>query len=166
MINAASYTAVDKAENDEATATTINAAAPGIMAEECKRLGALLVHYSTDYVFDGKKASPYVEDDLPNPINAYGRSKLAGEASIRSSGARHLILRTSWVYGLHGNNFLLSMLKIAQQRDVIGVVADQRGVPNWSHLLASATRQLMAMDVEGLYHLTSQGETGIANRDC
>ena len=159
VINAAAYTAVDKAETDENNANAVNAVAPGIMAEECKKLGSLLVHYSTDYVFDGTKPSPYVEVDLPNPINAYGRSKLAGEAAICGSGARHLILRTSWVYGLHGNNFLLTMLKIARQRDVIKVVADQHGIPNWSHLLANATAQLITMEMEGLYHLTSQGET-------
>lgn len=158
VVNAAAYTAVDKAETHERDAFAINAEAPRLIAEESRRLGAMLVHYSTDYVFDGKKNSPYVEDDAPNPINAYGRSKLAGENAIRASGVRHLILRTSWVYGLYGNNFLLTMLKLARERDEIRVVADQRGTPNWSQQLAKATAQLMAMQVEGLFHLTSQGD--------
>jgi dTDP-4-dehydrorhamnose reductase len=141
----------------------INGAAPGILAEETKRLGALLVHYSTDYVFDGAKPAPYVETDSPNPINAYGRSKLEGERAIQASGCRHLILRTSWIYGMRGNNFLLTILRLAREHPELRVVDDQIGAPTWCRDLATATTQLAnetaAGKAEGLFHLTAAGAT-------
>jgi dTDP-4-dehydrorhamnose reductase len=159
VINAAAYTAVDKAETDEENATKINAHAPGVLAEECKKLGALLVHYSTDYVFDGKKDTPYIESDPTSPINAYGRSKLAGEQAIRAAGVRHLILRTSWVYAIRGQNFLRTMLRLADEREEIRVVSDQQGTPNWARQLAQSTTQLIDREIEGLYHLNASGFT-------
>lgn len=160
VLNAAAYTAVDKAEADHKQAFRINAQAPALLADEAKRAGALLVHFSTDYVFDGTTASPYREDDATNPLSAYGRSKLAGEQHIRSSGARHLILRTSWVFGLHGANFMKTMLRLAKERTELGVVDDQIGAPTWTRHLADAT--LVAVSrrepLEGLYHVASAGE--------
>lgn len=166
VVNAAAYTAVDKAETEMETATSINGIAPGVIAEECKRLDALLVHYSTDYVFDGRKPAPYTELDAPSPINAYGRSKLAGEESVRAAGARSLILRTSWVYSERGTNFLLTMLRLAREREELRIVADQIGTPNWSKHLAGATASLIEKNIQGLYHLSAAGETswfGFAN---
>lgn len=159
IVNAAAYTAVDKAESDIDAAMAINAAAPGILAEEAKRLGALLVHYSTDYVFDGTKQGAYVEDDEPNPLNMYGRSKLAGERAIQSTGCRHLILRTSWVYGLRGHNFLRTVLRLAVERDELRIVSDQVGAPTWSRLIAEATMAALARadPPEGLYHASATG---------
>lgn len=125
VINAAAYTAVDAAESDEAMAFRINADAPRVIAEEAERLGAALIHYSTDYVFDGSKDGPWLEDDVPAPLSAYGRSKLAGEQAIAEVGGTHLILRCSWVYGLTGKNFLLTMLKLAETRDTLSIVDDQ-----------------------------------------
>jgi dTDP-4-dehydrorhamnose reductase len=163
IVNAAAYTAVDRAESDEERARAVNAVAPGILAEEAKRAGALLIHYSTDYVFDGTRDTPYDEDAPTNPVNAYGASKLAGEQAIARSGAAALTLRTSWVYGRHGQNFLLTMQRLATQRDEIRVVADQHGAPNWTRALAAATVELLRRgradlaDRAGLYHLSAQG---------
>jgi dTDP-4-dehydrorhamnose reductase len=137
IVNAAAYTAVDAAESDVAAAMRLNAEAPDILAQEAKRLGALLVHYSTDYVFDGTKDGPYEEDDAANPLNVYGTSKLAGEQAIAASGCAHLILRTSWVYGARGKNFLRTMLQLGAQREELSVVADQIGAPTWSRTIAA-----------------------------
>lgn len=175
IVNAAAYTAVDRAEEESVLAMRINGEAPGVMAEEAARLGAAVVHYSTDYVFDGTKPGAYREDDAPSPVNAYGRSKLAGEQAIAASGAAHLIFRTSWVYGLRGHNFLLTMRRLAQERDELHVVADQHGAPTWSRTIADTTGHVLAVlrgrgkvpgiDLDlwrtqgGLYHLTAQGQT-------
>jgi len=161
IVNAAAYTAVDKAENDVSLAMLVNALAPGVMAEEAKKMGIQLVHYSTDYVFDGAKDSPYTEDDTPAPINAYGRSKLAGEQAIQAIGGRHLIFRISWVYGLHGRNFLRTILNLAEEREVLRIIEDQFGAPTWSRLIAEATALALARQrqPEGLYHLASSGFT-------
>lgn len=160
IVNPAAYTAVDRAEGDEAAAMAVNGAAPGVLAEEARRLGAALVHFSTDYVFDGTKQGPYLEDDKPNPLSAYGRSKLAGERAIAQSGARHLILRTSWVYDATRRNFLTTMLNLARTRPELRVVDDQRGAPTWARCIAVSVRQLLEVDwKEGIYHLTCAGET-------
>jgi dTDP-4-dehydrorhamnose reductase len=159
IVNAAAYTAVDKAESERDLAFAVNATAPRVLAEEAKRIGALLVHYSTDYVFDGGKADPYVEEDATRPINAYGASKLAGEQAIQASGCRHLILRTSWVYGPRGKNFYLTMLRLAKERSELKVVDDQRGVPTSSLEIARATATLLDKGAQGLYHMTAAGET-------
>jgi dTDP-4-dehydrorhamnose reductase len=167
IVNAAAYTAVDKAEAEPELAMMVNGTAPGIMAEEAKRLGAAIVHYSTDYVFDGSKAAPYTEDDATNPINVYGRSKLAGEQAIQAVGVPHLILRTSWVYGARGKNFLLTILRLARERDELKIVDDQIGAPTWSRTIAEATAQMLAQrqsaealgEVSGIYHLTAGGRT-------
>ncbi|HEX8962642.1 MAG TPA: dTDP-4-dehydrorhamnose reductase [Rhodocyclaceae bacterium] len=160
VVNAAAYTAVDKAESDLAAATAINGEAPGILAEEAKRVGALLIHYSTDYVFDGSKSGPYAEEDEPNPLNAYGRSKLAGERAIQAVGGHHLILRTTWIYGMRGHNFLRTILRLASERDELRIVDDQIGAPTWSRLVAEATGLVLtqASPPEGLFHLTCRGE--------
>ncbi|MDD5250749.1 MAG: dTDP-4-dehydrorhamnose reductase [Rhodocyclaceae bacterium] len=159
VVNAAAYTAVDRAESEADRAMAINAAAPGLLAEEAKRLGALLVHYSTDYVFDGTKDSPYAEDDATNPLGVYGRSKLAGEQAIQASGCRHLIFRTSWVYGLRGNNFLRTIRRLAAERDELRIVDDQVGAPTWSRMIAMTTALSLQRSREGggIYHLTSTG---------
>lgn len=167
IINAAAYTAVDAAESDEATAFQINAEAPRVMAEESERLGAALIHYSTDYVFDGGKQSAWLEDDATAPLSVYGRSKLAGEQAITDVGGTHLILRTSWVYGLHGKNFLLTMLKLAETRDELAVVDDQMGAPTWAVTIADATAAIIRDAGEsaqlasqsGVYHLCAGGHT-------
>jgi len=159
IVNAAAYTAVDKAESERDAAFAVNATAPGVLAEEAKRSGALLVHYSTDYVFDGEKPAPYVEEDAPNPINVYGASKLAGERAIAASGCRHLILRTSWVYGPRGANFYLTMLRLARERPELRVVDDQVGAPTSSLAIARATAQLLRPGAHGLYHLSAAGQT-------
>ncbi|MDK9704418.1 MAG: dTDP-4-dehydrorhamnose reductase [Sulfuritalea sp.] len=161
IVNAAAYTAVDRAEAEPDLAAAVNAAAPGILAEEAKRLGALLVSYSTDYVFDGAKLAPYSEDDHPAPLSAYGRSKHAGERAISASGARHLIFRTSWVFGLHGANFMKTMLRLARERDELRVVGDQIGAPTWTRHLADVTSLVLARKEipDGLYHLAAAGET-------
>lgn len=159
IVNAAAYTAVDKAESEPELAMRINGTAPGVLAEEAKRLGAMLVHYSTDYVFDGTKRSAYAEDDPPNPLSVYGCSKLAGERAIRDSGCRHLILRTSWVYGPRGKNFFLTIARRARAGERLRVVADQRGVPTSSGFLADKTLALLAKDANGLLHLVPAGET-------
>ena len=159
IVNAAAYTAVDKAESERDAAFAVNAVAPGVLAEEAKRNGALLVHYSTDYVFDGTKPSPYVEQDAPNPINVYGESKLEGERAIAASGCRYLILRTSWVYGPRGSNFMLTMLRLAKERPELRVVDDQVGAPTSSLEIARATAQLLRPGAHGLYHLAAAGQT-------
>lgn len=165
LINAAAHTAVDQAESEPELAHAINASAPGVLAEEAATLGAPLIHYSTDYVFDGSKASPYVESDATGPLGVYGRSKLAGEQAIREVGGQHLILRTSWVYSLHGRNFLLIMQRLLQEREELRVVADQIGAPTWAGTIARATAELVRHWREGragawgTYHLTGQGET-------
>lgn len=173
IVNAAAYTAVDRAEAEPGAAHAINAVAPGILAAEARRLGALLVHFSTDYVFDGTKEGAYVEDDPPAPLNEYGRTKLAGEAAVREAGGAHLVLRTTWVYGPRGKNFLLTMLKAGAQRPELRVVADQHGAPTSSLQLASLVTRLLAPsggEVEGealerlgerggLYHATASGRT-------
>ena len=159
IVNAAAYTAVDKAESEPELAMRINGIAPGVMAEEAKRADALLVHYSTDYIFDGAKRGAYVEDDAPAPLNVYGRTKLAGERAIRESGCRHLILRTSWVYGPRGKNFYLTIAAKAAKGEPLRVVDDQRGVPTSSRFLAEQTLALLARDTSGLLHLVPGGET-------
>lgn len=167
IVNAAAYTAVDKAESEAAQAHAVNATAPGILAEEAATLGALLVHYSTDYVFDGTQDAPYAEDDTPAPLGVYGASKLAGEEAIRAAGCRHLIFRTSWVYGGRGKNFLLTMLRLAAEREELRVVDDQFGAPTWSRAIAEASAQVLAAlrshpapeILWGTYHLSCAGRT-------
>ena len=160
IINPAAYTAVDRAESEAEAAMAVNATAPGVIAEEAKRLGAGLIHFSTDYVFDGEKAGPYDEADAPNPLNAYGRSKLEGERAVAQSGARHLILRTSWVYSRRGKNFLLTMLELAKTRPELRIVDDQRGAPTSARALADAVAQIARRDwPSGTFHLTCSGAT-------
>ena len=167
VINAAAYTAVDKAESEPDKAMSINGVAPGILAEEAKKLGALLVHYSTDYVFDGAKTSPYLETDSPNPLGAYGRTKLAGDEAVRAVGGEHLIFRLCWVYGARGQNFMLTMMRLARERETLRVVGDQIGCPTWSRMIAEATAQAVKQAVTardigaltGTYHLASSGTT-------
>jgi dTDP-4-dehydrorhamnose reductase len=165
VVNAGAYTAVDLAEREPDAAFAVNAQAPQVLAEEVRRRGALLIHYSTDYVFDGTADTPYDEDAPTGPVNVYGRSKLAGEHAIAASGARALVLRTSWVYGLHGRNFLLTVRRLAAERDELRIVADQVGTPNWARTLAEATSTLIAQGVprlgerSGLYHMSCTGTT-------
>ncbi|MEZ0246988.1 MAG: dTDP-4-dehydrorhamnose reductase [Methylophilaceae bacterium] len=168
IVNAAAYTAVDKAETDEAAAMAINAIAPGILAEEARHGKALLIHYSTDYVFDGQSNQAYVETDPTNPQSAYGRSKLAGEKAVAGAGCDHLILRTSWVYGARGHNFMRTVLRLAQEREHLRIVADQTGAPTWSRWIADATAHVarQAMDKRavqafqsGTYHLACASAT-------
>ena len=170
IVNAAAYTAVDRAETDPAEARAINSDAPALMAREAVAIDAALVHYSTDYVFDGRKTSPYAESDPPHPLSVYGKSKLAGEEAIRSSGARHLILRTAWVYARRGRNFLLTILGLAAEREELRIVADQVGAPTWARAIAAATTEILAREIAqelpanlfgqrgGLYHLTAAGQ--------
>lgn len=164
IVNAGAYTAVDQAEQDEALATRVNGDGPAVLADESERIGAFLVHFSTDYVFDGEKSSPYVETDSPNPLNAYGRSKLAGEQAIESSHCRHLIFRTSWVYAATGKNFLLTMLRLAGEGKPLRVVNDQRGAPTSNLMIAEATTQAIRRALGdsalcGLYHMSAAGGT-------
>ncbi|GAB6041067.1 dTDP-4-dehydrorhamnose reductase [Endothiovibrio diazotrophicus] len=164
IVNAAAYTAVDRAEEEPALAEAINTIAPGVLAEEAKRCGCALVHYSTDYVFDGAANRPYREDDPTAPQGVYGRTKLAGEEAVRAVGGDHLILRTAWVYGLRGHNFLRTMLRLGGERERLAVVDDQRGTPTWSRAIAEATAQVVAQpgalsERGGTYHLTCDGET-------
>ncbi len=169
IVNAAAYTAVDRAESDEASAWAVNALAPAIMAEEAGKIGALFIHYSTDYVFDGQKQAPYVEEDQTNPLNTYGRTKLAGECAIRQAGGSYLIFRTAWVYAREGKNFLLTVLRLATEREELRIVDDQIGAPTSSHDIASASTRILAglyaanpghlSAVSGIYHLTAAGET-------
>ena len=174
IVNAAAYTAVDKAESESALALKITGEAPGVMAEEAKKLGALLAHYSTDYVFDGTKTVPYVETDAPHPLGAYGRTKLAGDQAIQATGCAHLIFRLCWVYGARGNNFLLTMLRLAREREKLRVVRDQIGCPTWSRMIAGTTALALrqadtaekARALSGVYHLCASGQTswhGFAN---
>jgi dTDP-4-dehydrorhamnose reductase len=171
IVNAAAYTKVDAAETDEANAYAINANAPAVLAEEAKKLGAALVHYSTDYVFDGSKAAPYEETDPASPISVYGKTKLAGEQAIRSTGLAHLIFRTAWVYATRGRNFLLTILRLATEKEELRIVRDQIGAPTWSREIAAATTKILVQviersggtsafsEVSGTYHLTAAGET-------
>lgn len=172
IVNAAAYTAVDKAESEPDLAMAVNGIAPGIMAEEAKRLNAAMVHYSTDYVFDGAKKTPYSEEDIPSPLNVYGQTKLAGERAIQVAGVPYLILRTSWVYGARGKNFLLTILRLTRERSELKIVDDQVGAPTWSRMLAEMTSQIVAQflsplcrpaipiaDISGTYHMASSGST-------
>jgi dTDP-4-dehydrorhamnose reductase len=169
ILNAAAYTAVDRAESEPEIAIAVNSRAPRILAEGARESGALFVHYSTDYVFDGTKEGPWTEADAPNPVNAYGAGKLGGEEAIRDAGGRYLIFRTSWVYGPNGKNFLLTMLQLGRERDQISVVDDQFGAPTTSIELARATRAIVdgvlagqfgsTEDWAGLYHMTCSGST-------
>lgn len=164
IVNAAAYTAVDKAESEPGLAGTVNAAAPGVLAEAAAELGAWLVHYSTDYIFDGSGNCPWTETDNPVPLSIYGKSKLEGEQRIQQSGCKHLILRTSWVYAARGNNFAKTMLRLAQEREQLTVIADQSGVPTGADLLADITvhaiRQLQYYPQHaGIYHCAASGET-------
>ena len=165
IINAAAHTAVDLAESEPDAAFAINAIAPGILAEEAKALGIPLIHYSTDYVFDGTKPAPYIETDTTNPLGVYGQSKLAGEHAIAAVGGEHLILRTSWVYSNHGKNFLLTMQRLLQEKPQMRIVADQIGAPTWAGSIANSTRALIERWLAGepgewgIYHLTAGGET-------
>ncbi|HVB55025.1 MAG TPA: dTDP-4-dehydrorhamnose reductase [Candidatus Acidoferrales bacterium] len=170
IVNAAAYTAVDQAEKEETAARAINADAPAVMAEEARKIGAALVHYSTDYVFDGLKTDPYEEDDPPKPLNVYGKTKLEGEQAIRNSGALYLIFRTSWVYATHGKNFLLTVLRLATEREELRIVCDQNGAPTWSREIAAATARIVTEregrkssssfeECSGTYHMTAAGQT-------
>jgi dTDP-4-dehydrorhamnose reductase len=167
IVNAAAYTAVDKAESEAGVARVINAAAPGVLAREAQRLGAWLVHYSTDYVFDGSGSRPWVETDQPAPLSVYGTTKLEGEQAIAANCARHLILRTSWVYGARGGNFIRTMLRLAQERECLTVIDDQHGAPTGAELLADVTAHAIqrladaasAPGLSGIYHLAAAGET-------
>lgn len=165
IINAAAHTAVDLAESEPQLAFAINAQGPQVLAEEAARLDVPLIHYSTDYVFDGCKPTPYDESDAPNPLGVYGRSKLAGEQAISAVAGEHLILRTSWVYSQHGRNFLLTMQRLLQEKPELRVVCDQIGAPTWAGTIAASTRALIERwrdgqtGAWGTYHLTAQGET-------
>jgi dTDP-4-dehydrorhamnose reductase len=160
IVNAAAYTAVDRAESDAATAMRVNGVAAGVFAEEAQRIGAMLVHYSTDYVFDGDKGAPYVEDDATNPLSVYGSTKLEGERRVQASGCRHLVLRTSWVYAPRGHNFLLSVLRLSRDGKALRIVADQMGSPTAARDVAEATAAILARDAAatGTFHLSAQGE--------
>ncbi len=173
IVNAAAYTAVDKAEEKPDLALAVNGTAPAILAEEAKKLGAALVHYSTDYVFDGEKQEPYTEEDSPNPLGVYGQTKLAGDEAIQSTGLPHLIFRTAWVYGLKGNNFLLTIQRLAKERDELKIVDDQIGSPTWCRTIAQATTNVLTQilpqsspgdlshfeQASGLYNLVCGGQT-------
>ena len=175
IVNCAAYTAVDRAETDREAAHAINAVAPGVLAEEAKRSSALLIHFSTDYVYDGTKRAPYVEDDAVNPLSVYGRTKLEGERAVAAAGCAHLILRTSWVYGPRGKNFLFTMLRLGRERPELRVVDDQKGAPTSSRALARLVRELLDRggdtdeisrdevdrcgEASGVYHATAAGTT-------
>ncbi len=173
IVNAAAYTAVDQAEEEPDLALAINGTAPAILAEEAKKLGAALVQYSTDYVFDGEKQDPYTEEDSPNPMGVYGRTKLAGDEAIQSTGLPHLIFRTAWVYGLKGTNFLLTIQRLAKERDELKIVDDQIGSPTWCRTIAQATANILTQilpqsspgdlsrfeQASGLYNLVCDGQT-------
>lgn len=177
IINPAAYTAVDKAETERDEAFAINACAPAVLAEEARKLGAVFVHYSTDYVFDGDKSSPYVEDDPTSPKNVYGESKLAGERAVIESGVAHLIFRTSWVYGVRGANFLLTMRKLASVNTELRIVADQIGAPTWSRTIADLTAHVLAQGMsaeggdlaawikarQGIFNFTAEGAASWAD---
>ncbi|MEW5709614.1 MAG: dTDP-4-dehydrorhamnose reductase [Pseudomonadota bacterium] len=172
VVNAAAYTAVDRAEAEPDLARAINALAPGVLAEECVRLGAALIHYSTDYVFDGARRVSYRETDTPNPLNVYGRTKLEGERAVQAAGGAHVIFRTAWVYAARGRNFLLTIRRLSNEREALQVVDDQVGCPTWARLLAEATARVVRAsrvvetrdagwlrERSGLYHLACGGET-------
>lgn len=168
IVNAAAYTAVDRAESEPDVAMKVNGIAPGVLAEEAKRIGALMVHYSTDYVFDGKKKDPYTETDAPNPLSAYGRSKLAGDQAVQATGAPYYLFRTSWVYAARGQNFLRTMLRLGRERTELRIVNDQIGAPTWARFIADTTAQVLgknsreseqAKEKGGLYNLTATGAT-------
>lgn len=164
IVNAAGYTAVDQAESEPGLALQVNGVAPGIMAEEAKRLGAILIHYSTDYVFDGELTRPYTENDVPNPVNTYGKSKLAGERAVEAVGGSYLVLRTSWVYSARRSNFVLTVLRLARDRPELSMVKDQTGSPTWARALAQATADLLRSRElipahSGIYHLAAAGHT-------
>ncbi|WP_353327827.1 dTDP-4-dehydrorhamnose reductase [Chitiniphilus shinanonensis] len=168
IVNAAAYTAVDKAEQDADNAAGVNAGGVAILADWANGNDALLLHYSTDYIFDGAKHTPYTEEDTPNPLSVYGRTKWEGEQAIRHSGCRHLIFRTSWVFGQHGSNFFKTMLKLAAERDTLNVVADQRGTPTAACLIADVTAHVLAQYLRssapskfpfGTYNVTAEGDT-------
>ena len=168
IVNAAAYTAVDKAEREEKLAMTVNGTAVGVIAEEARKAGIVLVHYSTDYVFDGGKQTPYSEEDVPNPINAYGRSKLAGDVAVRQAGGAYVVLRTSWVYAGRGHNFLGTILRLAGEREELRIVDDQIGAPTWARDIADATaliiravcqEQAQGQFASGLFNLTASGAT-------
>src|SRR5713226_185535 len=171
IVNAAAYTAVDQAETDETTAQAVNAQAPGLLAEEAKKIGAALIHYSTDYVFDGTKKAPYDEIDSVNPINIYGKTKFAGEQAIRGSGLAHLIFRTTWVYATRGRNFLLTILRLATEREELRIVSDQVGAPTCASDVAAATTRVLTnlcernngsfvfSEIGGIYHMSAVGQT-------
>ena len=171
IINPAAYTAVDKAEEEPDLAMTVNAIAPGLLAKAARKVGAGLIHYSTDYVFDGCSEIPYKEEDPPNPLNVYGKTKLAGEKAIAEVGVPFLIIRTSWVYSLHGKNFLRTIKKLAEEKDIIQVVDDQIGAPTWARSVALKTHQILKQclnkkwletkdpSLSGIFHLTCQGKT-------
>lgn len=167
IVNAAAYTAVDKAESDSATAHAINGAAVAVLAAQAKQLNALLVHYSTDYVFNGSGTRPWVETDRPQPLSVYGHSKLAGETAIRNSGCNHFILRTSWVYAARGQNFVRTILRLAGERDSLSVISDQTGAPTFAGFLGRSTAKMISFDRAnagsrdthlGTYHVTARGE--------
>lgn len=164
IVNASAYTAVDKAESDIENAEILNAYAPGMLAQEAKACNACLIHYSTDYVFNGKSSDPYSETDLVDPLNIYGKTKLQGENNIIDSGCNHLIFRTSWVYGAHGNNFIKTILRLSQQRDKLSIVNDQIGSPTGAELIADVTAHAVRAiqlrpELAGLYHLAARGHT-------
>jgi dTDP-4-dehydrorhamnose reductase len=171
IVNPAAYTAVDQAEKEAELAMRVNGEAPGVMAEEAARLGAAMIHYSTDYVFDGRKSGQYTEDDVTNPLSVYGRSKLAGEQAVEAANIPHLILRTSWVYGARGKNFLQTIRRLAAERDELRIVADQHGAPTWCRTIADTTTNIVIhlssnkdsrqdwQEASGIYHLTAQGQT-------
>ncbi len=171
IVNAAAYTAVDRAESEPELARAINAESVSVLAREAARLKITLVHFSTDYVFDGKKPGAYTEVDSPRPLGVYGQTKYDGELAIRASGAEHLIFRSSWVYGQRGHNFLLTMQRLARERETVGVVDDQVGAPTWVRLIAEGTAQVLALwlspgasaadrrELSGIYHMTCQGQT-------
>jgi len=170
VVNAAAYTAVDKAETETELCRQVNAVAPGVLAEAAKKVGALMVHFSTDYIYDGTNTLPYVETDAPNPLGAYGRSKLEGDRAVKASGADHLIFRLCWVYGARGQNFMLTMQRLAREREKLRVVGDQLGCPTWSRMIAETTalalKQVLAgpdrSAYNGEYHLAAFGQANWA----
>lgn len=162
IVNAAAYTAVDKAEEEHDLALKVNGIAPGVLAEEAKRIGAGLIHFSTDYVYDGSKNTPYTEEDLPNPLNVYGKTKLAGDLAISETEVPHLIIRTSWVYGLRGNNFLLTILKMLREKEEIAIINDQIGTPTSSRMIAEVTAQVIGRNVKDEHHFIGS-KSGIYN---
>jgi dTDP-4-dehydrorhamnose reductase len=172
VVNAAAYTAVDKAESEPELARAINVGAPGKIAEECSRSGALLIHYSTDYVYDGSKQTPYDERDATGPLSVYGETKLAGDQAIQASGCAHIILRTTWVYDIRGKNFLRTVIRLAQEKEELRIVGDQYGAPTWARGLAEATTIILGRCLEhkggtgkwrtGIFHLTAGGQTSWA----